>query len=261
VPILAHRGLRRAPTLLLSLVVVASPAALRAQGDVDPLVMSTPVTREALSSKIAELEQARGGDEARRAERLASLRARLRDGDFRPGDRIAIVVQGERVLSDTFVVQSGRVVELPNVGTVSVAGVLRSEIEPHLKRELGRYLQRPDVRAVPLLQIAVVGRVGRPGFHVVPATAMLPDVLTAAGGYTTDADPAHTHIRRDARELWEPARVRYAIANGLSVDAMDLRPNDEIVVEQQRRRDFASWVQIAVGLVGAIGAVVLISRR
>src|SRR6266850_1195281 len=44
---------------------------------------------------------------------LAEVRARLQDGDMRPGDRVLVDVQGDTALSDTFTVWPDRQLHLP----------------------------------------------------------------------------------------------------------------------------------------------------
>src|SRR5438552_1709239 len=74
------------------------------------------------------------------------IQRRLKEGDFRVGDRILLVVEdpeppatgagtpvvksSEQQLSDTFTVGSSQELTLPVVGVVSLRGVLRTELEP-----------------------------------------------------------------------------------------------------------------------------------
>ena len=57
-----------------------------------------------------------------------ALRARLRDGDFRGGDRIVLSVRGDSALTDTFTVHPGRTLRLPNLPELPLQGVLRAEL-------------------------------------------------------------------------------------------------------------------------------------
>src|SRR2546425_1957900 len=78
-------------------------------------------TRPALAAMLQRLQQKGPPGEA------TLVRARLTEGDFQPGDRILLLVEGEKELSDTFTVGPQRDILLPNTGTVSLQGVLRSE--------------------------------------------------------------------------------------------------------------------------------------
>jgi hypothetical protein len=79
-----------------------------------------------------ELEAAK--ERAGASELAARIQARLTDGDFRRGDRIALMVQAESTLTDTFVVGSRAELILPppTTGSLSLKGVLRSELESRL---------------------------------------------------------------------------------------------------------------------------------
>ena len=58
---------------------------------------------------------------------------RLEHGDFHDGDRITIkVLRGAGGFSDTLLVRSGNKVTLPQMGDLSLEGVLRSELVPTL---------------------------------------------------------------------------------------------------------------------------------
>src|SRR5512140_2845978 len=71
--------------------------------------------------------------------------AREWPGGFQAGDRIILSVDGEKQLTDTFVVRSGRVLELPVIGVVPLSGVRRADIQSYLAGVVGRYVRDPVV--------------------------------------------------------------------------------------------------------------------
>src|SRR5438132_5082586 len=83
---------------------------------------------------------------------------------FQVGDRILLHVEGDSTLSDTFTVVTGPALRLPAIGEISLAGVRRADLEAHLTRELGRYINSPVVQARALIRLSVLGEVTRPGF-------------------------------------------------------------------------------------------------
>src|SRR5438034_6586175 len=93
-------------------------------------VGSALATRPYLQEALAQLERHREDREAR------LIRSRLANGDFQPGDRIFLRVEGEQQLSDTFTVGPGPAVVLPEVGAVPLDGVLRSELQGRLQQQL-----------------------------------------------------------------------------------------------------------------------------
>jgi protein involved in polysaccharide export with SLBB domain len=174
------------------------------------------------------------------------IRRRLEEGDFHVGDRILIVVEdpeppasptaiaviksSEQQLSDTFTVGSGQQLTLPVVGVVPLRGVLRTELEPRLAQEIARYIRDPVVHARSLVDLALAGELVRPGYYSVPADAVIPAVLMAAGGTTHDGKLNKLKIQRNGKTIWEGDTLRRAIAAGNTVDDLELRPGDVIMV-------------------------------
>jgi len=174
------------------------------------------------------------------------IRQRLEQGDFHVGDRVLIAVDmpappltpppgpaaksTEQQLSDTFTVGPSQELTLPEVGVVSLRGVLRAELEPRVTAEIARYIRDPVVHARALVGLAINGQVAHPGYYSVPADAIIPAVLTAAGGTTQDAKLNKMKIQRNGKTIWEGDALRRAMATGSTVDDLALRPGDVIVV-------------------------------
>ena len=116
----------------------------------------------------------------------ATIRARLRDGDFDVGDRILLAVRGDSTIGDTVTVRAGRMIRLANMPDISLQGVLRSELQDYLTTQLARYIKRPDVQTTSLVRVAVMGSVAKPGFYQLPADIALADAIMIAGGPTHD---------------------------------------------------------------------------
>jgi protein involved in polysaccharide export with SLBB domain len=221
-------------------------------------------TRNALEASLAQLDDA--------AER-AAIRARLADGDFHPGDRIAIVVQGdtlppggglsgrsiEQQLSDTFTVNSARELDLPVIGAVSLRGVLRSELRTHLTREVGRFIRDPMLDARPLIRVSVQGAVMRPGYYTLPLDAPLSDALMAAGGPARGAKIEKLRIEREGKSVLRGNGLQRAIADGRTLGDMSLRAGDQFMLPESRLG--VERVLRTVGLMLAIPtAIVAITR-
>jgi len=210
------------------LLVAAPAAALSAQTYTG--AASNYESRALLEGKVLEAENADRALEAR------MLRARLNAGDFQDGDRIVVVLESNPAATDTMQVQAGRVLQFPKMAEVSLHGVLRSELNETLRRHLSKYLTNPNVRAIPLLPVAVVGNVRNPGFFYAPADYLLRDLITRAGGPVPEADVSKTEIRRGGQTIWNVHSVRVAFTNGLSLDRLHLRAGDEVFVPARSQR-------------------------
>lgn len=192
------------------------------------------VTRDTLQAILQRIDSANGPDSGKGDDKLKSLaqqiRARMSRGDFLPGDRIKLQVDSEPQLSDTFPVGPSQEVVLPIVGVVSLHGVLRSELQTAMTRELGRFLRDPIVRATPLIRLSIAGEVSRPGFYLLPPQAVLSDVVTAAGGTTQNAEVEKMFVQRGDNRVYEGQALQGLMSEGKTLDDASIRPGDKFVV-------------------------------
>lgn len=168
----------------------------------------------------------------------AAIDERLTQGDFRTGDRIVIDVEGEEQIPDTLFVESGPQVTFPVMGTISLAGVLRSELNEHLTEELARFIQEPIVRSRALMRLSILGSVGSPGFYNVPADVPLGDALMRAGGPTRDSAMEELRIESDGEIYLDGEELQNYLADGRTLDQLNLQAGDQIVLPQV---DQSSW--------------------
>src|SRR5881397_1105838 len=121
---------------LLALCLFTGPAPVAAQ-----LPGPAYATRERLERQLSQLE--RDGHSSVAA---GLIRARLQNGDFQPGDRLVLRVDGEPQLTDTFTVGPGPELALPQIGALPLSGVLRAELLQRLQAYLARYFRDPVVQ-------------------------------------------------------------------------------------------------------------------
>jgi len=205
-----------------ALCLVAAPTA-RAQQLTQGTILAT---RESLRDELARLERAGASGQAG----AALIRTRLEAGDFQTGDRIVIRVEGEAQLTDTFVVSNGPQLDLPQVGTVSLQGVLRSELKSRLQTHFVKFLRDPVVQVQPLVRLLVDGEIVRPGYYSAAPQQALADVITQAGGFTQRAKAGDMRVERGATPIWSGTRLRDAMGLGYSIDQLNLRAGDRLFV-------------------------------
>ena len=178
---------------------------------------------------------------------------------FQVGDRILLRVEGDSALSDTFTVVAGPALRLPNIGEISLAGVHRRDLEAHLSRELGRYINDPVLQARALIRVSVVGEVVRPGYYAVPIDLVLTDALMLAGGATKDARVERLSIQRGNSSLWSGDPLQTAIARGATLDELGIRAGDRIQVPGKANPE-SKWRIVGLlftGVATAVGVVAL----
>lgn len=250
-------ALRLAGALIAMVTLSASlPSASAAQvrtpeRDTTASLPRAHATRAELERELADERSGR-----KREARIRALQSRLENGDIRPGDRIALMVEGEVELTDTFTVRPNRTVDLPNIPTISVAGLLRSEVEPHLRQEIAKYIRDPRVRADALIRIAVLGEVGSPGFYTVGAEMPIPDVVMIAGGPTGNANLDKSRVERGQEVVRDRDEVRQSLAAGESLDQMNLQSGDQLIIGEK-----GSGLLRTLGYIGsAAGTIYFITR-
>ena len=258
-------GLTHALTALTALALFAAAPIARAQSPVTGTVGGA--TRAELEALAATLEVAASSErlskeakEAKRAE-ARSVRERLTGGDFYTGDHIIVTLQGDSARVDTLVVRAGRRVSFRTLPDVSLDGVLRAELKDHLTQHVGRYLRNPQLIVVPLVRVSVVGEVMRPGFYPLSADVPLSDAIMAAGGPSQTADISHTVVMRGGKQVFSDAEIRGAVQSGKTLDELNLREGDEIIIGRRRERNWNMVISaVTVGL-GVVTSLSLLSRR
>jgi len=256
--------------MLASQAVSAAAQAAAGQTAAVPAAVAdtehAPATRQALEARAAAAEQAAtsGPADQRAANRqeAAVLRERLRNGDFQVGDRIALTILGGAApMVDTAIVRDGRTLVLPNLPEIPLQGVLHSEISEYLTTQLSRYIKQPTVQATPLIRLAVLGEVKAPGFFAMPTDILVSDAIMRAGGPTGQADLNKTTIKRGTAEVWSDKALREAIASGMTLDQLSLRPGDQLVVAPRSNRSLVQILQVTGILLGVGLSIYTISRR
>jgi protein involved in polysaccharide export with SLBB domain len=176
----------------------------------------------------------------------AMIRARLTEGDFQVGDRIAMTVEGQELLTRTFDIGPGTILALPSVGDLPLRGVLRSEIESRIAQHVGRVIVDPVVHVRPLVRFAVVGEVVRPGFYAASLDGLITDALMEAGGPSVRADLNAIRIERGTDVLYSGPALQEAIIAGRTLNQLNVRAGDRVVVPQQQTRSIGEAIRLAV---------------
>ena len=157
-------------------------------------------------------------------------------------------IEGQLTVNDTMTVLDGLRVPVPQFRQVSLAGVLRSELELRLRTELAEVVPRNlTVTARPLMRLAVLGSVTRPGYLSVPSETTVDALLMLAGGPLPTAAITEMNISRADTVLLKAAATRSALTQGLTLGQLDLTDGDALFVPLKERWDRAAVLQM-VGL-------------
>lgn len=251
--------LRRTAVLALAVVAGVGVTAPRgwAQGraGADPVPAGASATRAALTASLAAAE--RRGDRAT----AAVVRRRLTEGDLGPGDRLSVTLALDTIARYEFVVRDSQRVDVPPLGSLSLRGVLRSELQPAFVRFYERYYRNPDVRVQSLIRVGFLGAVQKPGYYAVPPDAPVTEAFTAnAGGPSGNADLGRIEVRRATQRLYDRKGYERVARDGLTFDEAGLRSGDEIRVAERRQRNTVQVVQTVVFAITALTSLVFLIR-
>lgn len=253
------RALLRRGSLFLVLLVVAVAAGAQ-DGSRVVTARSLDATRAELTRRLDSLQRVdstSGKPDQRRDRRdeIATLRARLTDGDFQTGDRFLIDYgkPGER--PDTVTVRDSANIALLNWPSYSLRGVLRTELQSAMEKYVGTYVREPRVRIYPLTRISIIGGVTRPGTYPVDPAQPLSDALLIAGGTGQAGKADKITVYRGNQRMLDEKQVASAIRDGATLEQLRLQSGDQVRVEEQKR---GSSTRVRVQTV-LLGVSVLIS--
>jgi protein involved in polysaccharide export with SLBB domain len=243
------------PLLAVLACVVAPPAMAQSAGG----LFATRAELEQLLSTAPRQGDANGrhlGDYMQ----PALIRQRLEEGDFQPGDEIHVEVERFGDLSKTYVVDPIRSIILPEIGAVSLRGVLRSEIQDYLTQTLARYINNPVVRTQTTIRVVVLGGVGNPGYYLVPPHAQVTDVLALAGGTTRQAQITKMRVERGTgrERVLAGEQFHQAVIAGRTLDQLGIQAGDHFVIPE---RSTQSQVRNVIGWVTTVGGLVYLVIR
>lgn len=239
----------RSVLLLVSFLGLSVPALGQAPPGID---RRPQATRAQLDSTLVEIDKILASPaysedlkQQKRAE-AAMIRERLTEGDFRVGDQLSLSLSipiqpgGQPINNQIVTVGPNQMLQLTDIPEIPLRGILRSELQAYLTEQLKKQFKDQTVQVVPTIRLTVLGGVPQPGFYQLAADMPLPDVIMKVGGPTQQTKLEESVIRRGAEILWDEEQVAAAIQAGTTLDQLNLRAGDELVIGMEDNKD---WFQ------------------
>lgn len=252
---------------LLCLTALTMPAPAQQIATSGPTADRAMVTRVELQASLDEINRDLASSaysaslKATKQLDAAAIKERLADGDFHNGDQIRVYILAEPGLSGTYTVNAQREITLPSGATISVAGILRSEVEAYLSTQFKRFVNQPTVTATPYIRISMFGGVNKPGFYYVPANTLLSDAIMSdsfANGPANNVRWKKSKILREDQMVVDGTEFSDAIYRGRTLDQLNVQAGDEINVAV--RPPTAIFFRI-LAVVSAVGGLVYLAIR
>jgi protein involved in polysaccharide export with SLBB domain len=149
-----------------------------------------------------------------------------------PGDEIVVRAWGSIDIDYRAVVDRNGQINLPRIGSFTVAGVRAADLEKHLRAQIGRLytgfnlsVSLGQMRGV---KVFVVGPASNPGVFTLSGQATLLSAVVAAGGPGGNGSMRRISLRRDGQVISELDMYGFLVRGDKSKD-LQLRAGDVVV--------------------------------
>ena len=151
-----------------------------------------------------------------------------------PGDELLIRAWGSIDVDYRATVDRNGQINLPKVGSFNVAGVKASELESHLRAQIGRIFTNFSLNVtlghLRGVKVFVVGPAQRPGVYTLPSQATMLSAVVAAGGPGPTGSMRKLILRRDGRVISELDVYDFLVQGDKSKD-VQLAAGDVVVFQ------------------------------
>lgn len=172
-----------------------------------------------------------------------------------PGDEVVIRAWGSIDVDYRATVDRNGLVNLPKVGSFSVAGVRAADLERHLRAQIGRLYTNFNLSvtlgALRGVKAFVVGPAAKPGVYTLGSQSTLLSAVVAAGGPGPNGSMRKVLLRRDGKVISELDIYEFLVAGDKSRDVA-LAAGDVVVFQNVGAR---------VALVGATDSPAIYELR
>jgi len=136
------------------------------------------------------------------------VRSEVRSDTYviRQGDSIQVSVWGYQEFSTSAVVKGNGTLSVPLIGEIITAGLTKEQFVEQLRQKLSEYIQGEvkltvTITSTILQRVSVLGSVTKQDNYPITTDVSLLEILTTAGGTTTDSDLRHIKILRGGMNL------------------------------------------------------------
>jgi protein involved in polysaccharide export with SLBB domain len=144
-----------------------------------------------------------------------------------PGDKIHVVVYGQDLMTNDYMVDRDGTVALPLAGRINVGGIVTADAEAAIRKRLSDGIVVDPQVTVDVLQyrpIYVIGEVNKPGAYDYTSNIVMINAVALAGGFTYRASKDGVTVLRGS----ESSEQRYHAAQTTA-----LQPGDVVVVPER----------------------------
>ncbi len=150
-----------------------------------------------------------------------------------PDDEIRLSATGQVNIQALYTVDRAGTISIPEVGTLTVAGLRFADLKPFLQQQLGRVYRNFELNVtlgqLRSIQIYILGETRRPGTYTVSSLSTLVNALFVSGGIRPQGSLRRIELRRGGRTVSTIDLYDLLLHGDKSKDAQ-LQPGDIIFV-------------------------------
>jgi protein involved in polysaccharide export with SLBB domain len=133
-------------------------------------------------------------------------------------------------------------------------------VKDYMTEFLSRLFKDQTVMVVPTIRLTIIGGIKQPGFYQLPADITLPDAIEKAGGFGAGTALSKTKIQRDNEELWGEEEMARAITAAVTLDQLNLRSGDVLVIGQEKQTNWLTTLRTYALIPGLILSLAGLAR-
>ncbi|MFA6203859.1 MAG: SLBB domain-containing protein [Gallionella sp.] len=150
-----------------------------------------------------------------------------------PGDELIVRVWGQVEANQSLLVDRNGLINLPKIGSISVAGVSYQKLSEHIGDAISRKFSNFEIDVsmgkLRSIQILVVGQAARPGNYTVSSLSTLINAVFASGGPSAKGSMRHIQLKRGNKVITD-FDLYDLLINGDKSRDVKLLPGDVIYI-------------------------------
>jgi polysaccharide export outer membrane protein len=183
-------------------------------------------------------------------------------GTLRSGDLIRLRIYRDSELSGQYLIDARGDVQIAGLGVIRAAGLDPPQLSARLVDALReRGFRTPEIALQVLIRVSVLGEVRTPGLYPVDPGVSLIELVTVAGGPTSQADLQHVSVIRESHVFH--LNLQSALT-GSAAGRVALYSNDVVFVPERHEvvtRENISFVATLAALALSIVTLIQITHH
>ncbi|MCA9732875.1 MAG: polysaccharide biosynthesis/export family protein [Deferribacteres bacterium] len=201
---------------------------------------------------------------------INGLQAQLPEtNDFHSGDGVRIIVWQEPGsesanlekldISNDYIIDSNGQMLLPLIGQVHISGRTKTELANYLQERYSVYASGLHFITKPLIRVALLGAVQKPGMYLVEPQSSLWELISQAEGPQADADLEKIFISRSGEIVGE--NLLKKAEDAYTLEELGVQSGDQVTVLNHKKFDWRVLLSLGSFIISIINLTIQLQRK